>query len=157
VHCTLLRSTDIINDYQTNFWFTPNRISSQTWQRWWVWREHNFVTILRSTVRGLAILRAFLSRLAHERLQREKITKYYNLFWGNEAQYRTDLCTERSLNVASGAVGVGTIRASTFSHFVAVSKESGSDRERSWTTQDEVISSNYVCPNNWICGMILTT
>jgi hypothetical protein len=43
-------------------------------------------------------------------------------------------------------MGVGTINASTFSHFVALSKGSGSDLERSSTTEDEVMRSNYIFP-----------
>jgi len=82
-------------------------------------------------VRGLAILRAFLSRLAHERLQREINDKRIIIYSGeNKAQHPTDLCKEGSLNDGYGAVGGGTITASTFSQFVALSKGSGSYLER---------------------------
>jgi hypothetical protein len=57
----------------------------------------------------------------------------------------------------SAAVVAGSTVASTVSHFMAFSKGSGNDWGHSWRTQEEVISSNYMCTHNWVNGQIFIT
>jgi len=83
-------------------------------------------------LRGLVILRAFLSGLAPASSSTGDNDRGFSFILGKtKHNYNTDLCTERSLNGGSGAVGAGTMKASTFNHFIALSMGSGSDPERS--------------------------
>jgi hypothetical protein len=57
----------------------------------------------------------------------------------------------------SAAVLVGTTVASTVSLFKAFCKGSGNDSRPSGITQDKIISSNYKCTHNRVCGPFLLT